>query len=57
MKKADKSTGETKNFECFLSKLSGNEILNAQALATVRGGDGEASGMEPIITYPKPPQS
>jgi len=56
MKRADKSTGETKNFECFISKLSGNEILNARALATVRGGDGEASGGELVIIIPKPNQ-
>jgi hypothetical protein len=57
MKRTDKSSAETKNFELFMSKLSGNEILSTQALIAVRGGDGEASGGELIITYPKPPQS
>jgi hypothetical protein len=53
MKNAAKSTSETRNFEMFISKLSENEILTIQALNNVRGGDGEASGDESVITIPK----
>ena len=57
MKRSDKSSVGTKSFESFISKLTGNEVLNIQALASVRGGDGEANGGEPVISIPRPPQS
>ena len=53
MKRADKSSESTRNFDLFISRLSGNEILNIQAMSFVRGGDGEANGGEPVIIIPK----
>ncbi len=53
MKRADKSSGAKRNFDMFISRLTGNEILNMQAMSFVRGGDGEASGGEPGIIIPK----
>jgi hypothetical protein len=53
MKKADKSAEAIKNFDQLISKLSGNEILNAQAMSSIKGGDGEGAGGSPVIIYPK----
>jgi hypothetical protein len=55
MKKADKSAEAIRNFDQLVSKLSGNEILNLQAMSHVRGGneDGEANGGVQIIIIPK----
>ncbi len=57
MKRADKSSGKSKNFELFMSKLSENEILSNKALSSVKGGDGVANGGEPVVSIPRPPQS
>jgi hypothetical protein len=54
MRKADKSSETTRNFDQLISKLSENEILNIKAMLNVRGGDGEAGGGEPVIIIPKP---
>jgi len=56
MKRADKSSGTKRNFDLFISRLSGNEILNIQAMSFVRGGDGEGNGGEVVISIPKPPK-
>lgn len=55
MKRADKSSETIRNFDQLISKLSGNEILNLQAMSHVRGGnaDGEANGGVQIIIIPK----
>lgn len=52
MKRADKSAEVIRNFDQLISMLSGNEILNTQAMSHVKGGDG--NGSEPIIIIPKP---
>ncbi len=44
MKRTDKSFDSVRNFDNLISKLSENEILNIQAMSSVRGGDGEANG-------------
>lgn len=53
MKKAIRSSEETRNFDQLISKLSENEILNIQAMSCIRGGDGEANGGEVVISIPK----
>jgi len=53
MKRADKSSDSTRNFDLFISRLSGNEILNIQAMSFVRGGDGEGNSGEDVIIIPK----
>jgi hypothetical protein len=55
MKKAIKSSEETRNFDQLISKLSENEILDVQAMSYVRGGsaDGEGNGGSPVIIIPK----
>jgi hypothetical protein len=55
MKSAVSSAKSFRNFDLLISKLSDNEILNLQAMSTVRGGDGEDNGSEPIIIIPKKP--
>jgi hypothetical protein len=54
MKRADKSAETIRNFDQLISKLSGNEILNLQAMSKVKGGDGEGNGSETINIIPKP---
>jgi len=54
MKRADKSTESIRNFDQLISKLSGNEILNIQAMSCIKGGDGEAAGGSPVNIMPKP---
>ena len=58
MKSADKSSETKRSFDQLISLVSGNEVLNLQAMSYVRGGgtDGEANGGAPIIIMPKPPQ-
>ena len=53
MKRADKSTETIRNFDQLISKLSGNEILNTQAMSCIKGGDGEANGGGQVIIIPK----
>jgi hypothetical protein len=53
MKRADKSTETIRNFDQLISKLSGNEILDIQAMSCIKGGDGEADGGVVVITRPK----
>lgn len=53
MKKAEKSAETVRNFDQLISKFSENEILNAQAMSYVRGGEGEGSGGSPVIIIPK----
>jgi len=55
MKRADKSAETIRNFDQLISKLSGNEILNIQAMSHIRGGnaDGEGGGGALVIIYPK----
>jgi hypothetical protein len=52
MKRADKSAETKRNFDEIISKLSENEILNFQAMKSVRGGEGEDNGSVPIIIIP-----
>lgn len=47
MKNLDKSVKSDSNFDELVSKLSENEILNTEAMNSVRGGEG--NGCEPII--------
>jgi hypothetical protein len=51
MKRADKSAETIRNFDQLISKLSGNEILNIQAMSYIKGGEGE--GSIPILIIPK----
>jgi hypothetical protein len=55
MKRADKSSETIRNFDQLISKLSGNEILNTQAMSYVKGGcaDGEGDGGGQVIIIPK----
>lgn len=53
MKRADKSSETTRNFDQLISKISESEILNLQAMSHVRGGDGEANGGVVVIIIPK----
>jgi hypothetical protein len=53
MKRADKSAETIRNFDQLISKLSGNEVLNTQAMSHVKGGDGEANGGGQVIIIPK----
>jgi hypothetical protein len=53
MKNLLKSTSEARNFEMLFTAITEDEILSVQALKSVRGGDGEAGGGEPIIIVPK----
>jgi hypothetical protein len=55
MKRAENSAKTTRNLDLLISKVSENEILNLQALRSIRGGEGEGNGNEPIIIIPKPP--
>lgn len=54
MKRADKSAKATRNLDLLISKVSENEILNLQAMGSVRGGDGEGNGGEVVIIIPPP---
>lgn len=55
MKNSKNSTKTARTLDLLNSKLSGNEILNMQAMLQVRGGDGEENGGNgPIITPPPP---
>ena len=54
MERADKSGKTIRNFDQLISKLSESEILNLQAMSSVRGGEGEAGGGVPVIIIPKP---
>ena len=56
MRRATKSSEETRNLEMLMSVLSENEKLNLQTMSSVRGGDGEANGSEPIVIIPNPPK-
>jgi hypothetical protein len=51
MKRAVKSAETIRNFDQLISKLSGNEILNIQAMSCIKGGEGE--GSIPILIIPK----
>jgi hypothetical protein len=51
MKRADKSAETIRNFDQLISNLSENEILNAQAMSCIKGGDGD--GSTPILIIPK----
>jgi hypothetical protein len=53
MKTTDKSAETKRNFDQLISKFSENEILNAQAMSYVKGGDADGNGSEPIILIPK----
>jgi len=54
MKKADKSAKTVRNFDQLISKFSESDILSTKAMSYVRGGEGEATGGEVVITIPKP---
>lgn len=56
MRRATKSSEETRNLEMLMSVLSENEKLSLCALISVKGGDGEGNGSEPIIMIPNPPK-
>lgn len=54
MERLDKSAKTTRNLDLLISKLSESEVLNAQSMSFVRGGEGE--GGENIILIPPPPR-
>jgi len=56
MKTNDKSTTVKSNLDDFISGVSEVKILDLHAMISVRGGDGEGNGGEPIIIIP-PKQS
>lgn len=53
MKNVDKSAETIRNFDQLISKLSGKEILDLQAMIHVRGGGTDGDGSTPIIIIPK----
>jgi len=52
MKKANESSKNAeRKFDLFISEISEVEILNAEAMSCVKGG--ESTGGDPIIIRPK----
>ena len=52
MKNANKSARAIKNFDQLISVLSEKDILDVNAMSSVRGGDGDGTGGELIIIIP-----
>jgi hypothetical protein len=55
MKNSKNSTKTARTLDLLNSKLSGNEILNMQAMLQVRGGEGDDPSNGDIIILPPPP--
>ena len=55
MKTTKKTTTTERNYSNFVSGLSENKILNSLEMMHVRGGEGEGTGLEPIIIIPTKP--
>jgi hypothetical protein len=55
MKTTNKTTVVEVNFTNLISELSVNRILDTREMMSVRGGEGEGSGLEPIIIPPIKP--
>ena len=55
MKTTNKTTATERNYSNFVSGLCENNILNSAEMLHVRGGEGEGSGLEPIIISPIKP--
>ena len=55
MKTSNKTTATERNYSNFVSGLSENNILDSHEMLHVRGGEGEGSGLEPIIIIPTKP--
>jgi len=55
MKTTNKTTETERNYSNFVSGLSENKILNSLEMMHVRGGEGEGTGLEPIIIIPTKP--
>ena len=55
MKTSNKTTTTGRNYSNFVSGLSENNILNSIEMLHVRGGEGEGTGLEPIIISPIKP--
>ena len=52
MKNANKSARAIKNLDQLISVLSEKNILDVNAMSSVRGGDGDGTGGEVIIIIP-----
>jgi len=55
MKTTNKTTATERNYSNFVNGLSENNILNSHEKLHVRGGEGEGTGLEPIIISPIKP--
>ena len=55
MKTTNKTTETERNYSNFISGLSENNILCSREMMHVRGGEGEGTGLEPIIIIPTKP--
>jgi hypothetical protein len=51
MKNAERTAESIRNLDQLISKLSENEILSAESMSYVKGGEGD--GGEVVITKPK----
>jgi hypothetical protein len=54
MKRAEKMVKNNRSFDELISKLTGIEILDLNAMSSVRGGEGDGGG-DIILMPPKPP--
>jgi hypothetical protein len=54
MKRAEKMVKNNRSFDELISKLTGIEILDLNAMSSVRGGEGEGGG-DIVLMPPKPP--
>ena len=52
MKNTNKSARTIKNLDQLISILSEKDILDVNAMSSVRGGDGDGTGGEVIIIIP-----
>ncbi len=55
MKTNNKTNATERNYPKFVSELSETNILKTSEMLHIRGGDGEGSGLEPIIISPIKP--
>ena len=55
MKTNNKTNAAERNYSKFVSELSEINILKTSEMLHVRGGEGEGSGLEPIIISPIKP--
>ena len=52
MKTTEKTVATERNFNDLISGLPENNVLTHREMMCIRGGDGEGSGLEPIIIPP-----